>query len=338
MAAFEKRGTSWTVRVRKSGLNRSATFPTKAQAQAWAAQIEADLIAGRLGRSPDRTFGEMVDRYLDEVTPDKAGSRAEALRLRRMLGQGKDRAGKERKPDPLCLVRLPDLGPEHIAAWRDRRLAEVSAGSVLREWNTLSAVCGVAVREWRWLSVNPCSGVKRPAEPKARTRRVEQDEIDRLLLAAGYSTEAKPETQTARVGAAMLFAIETAMRAGEICGLTWAHVDMDRRVAHLPKTKNGHARDVPLSKEAVRILDQVRGHDPVFGLTAANLDALFRKLKTRALIEGLHFHDTRAEALTRMAKKVDVMTLAKISGHRDLRILLNTYYRQDMADVAGLLD
>ena len=52
--------------------------------------------------------------------------------------------------------------------------------------------------------------------------------------------------------------------------------------------------------------------------------------------EDLHFHDTRREALSRLAKKVDVMTLAKISGHRDIKILLNTYYAPDMSDVAGL--
>ena len=39
-----------------------------------------------------------------------------------------------------------------------------------------------------------------------------------------------------------------------------------------------------------------------------------------------------------MAKKVPVETLAKISGHRDLRILLNVYYNPDMADIAKMLD
>ncbi|HHF5474929.1 TPA: tyrosine-type recombinase/integrase [Haemophilus influenzae] len=42
--------------------------------------------------------------------------------------------------------------------------------------------------------------------------------------------------------------------------------------------------------------------------------------------EYLHFHDTRRKALTRLSKKVDVMTLAKISGHKDISILQNVYY------------
>jgi integrase len=111
------------------------------------------------------------------------------------------------------------------------------------------------------------------------------------------------------------------------------------RVAHLPKTKNGYARNVPLSSRAIEILAQLPdGESTLFNVAGASLDALFRKAKARAIIEDLHFHDTRREALSRLAKKVDVLTLAKISGHRDLRILSNVYYQTDMGEVAGLLD
>ena len=60
-------------------------------------------------------------------------------------------------------------------------------------------------------------------------------------------------------------------------------------------------------------------------VSAASLDALFRKARTRAQIEDLHFHDTRREALTRLSNIFDVMELARISGHRDLRILQKVY-------------
>jgi integrase len=52
----------------------------------------------------------------------------------------------------------------------------------------------------------------------------------------------------------------------------------------------------------------------------------------------MHFHDSRREALTRIAAKVDVLTLAKISGHQDLRILQAAYYAPDMSAVADKLD
>lgn len=279
---------------------------------------------------PDKTFGDLLQRYVKEILPTKRGERPERLRLMRLI-DGRD---------PLVSIPLDEIGPEHFAGWRDRRLASVSAASVLREWSTLGHACQIAIKEWRWLFVHPMQGVTKPEPHKPRIRRISDDEIERICLACGYDQDAVPDTAQARVGAILRFAVETAMRAGEICGMRWADVDMDRRVVHLPKTKNGYARDVPMSKEAMRILNQVRGidEDSVFAVRAASLDTLFRKARDRALIEGLHFHDSRREALTRMAAKVDVMTLAKISGHRDLRILLATYYAPDMADVADRLD
>jgi integrase len=132
----------------------------------------------------------------------------------------------------------------------------------------------------------------------------------------------------------MLFAIETAMRAGEIASLTWVNVNIEKRIAKLPITKNGFARDVPLSNEAIRILEQVRmDTESVFNLRTDQIDALFRKAKQRALIDDLHYHDTRAEAITRLAKKVDILTLARISGHRDMR-MLQIYYRESVEDIA----
>lgn len=342
MASIQKTDTGkWRVRVRVGGVYKSGTFRTKAEAVSWANSQESDISAGKAGVVPNKTFADVVNKYLAEVVPTKRGARVERHRLWRMMGIGEARDGSERDPDPICKVRLVDLGPEDFAAWRDRRLRLVSAASVRREWAALSNMLNLAIKEWRWLQVNPLVSVKKPEPPKARTRRYSQDEIDRLLLATGYGYDAPPLTVMSRVGAAMLFALETAMRAGEIVGLVWPHVDFERRLAHLPLTKNGHARDVPLSKEAIRILrqlEQIKAGESVFQIESAQLDALFRKAKARALIEDLHFHDTRREALTRLAKKVDVMTLAKISGHRDLRILQNTYYAPDMADVAALLD
>jgi integrase len=73
-------------------------------------------------------------------------------------------------------------------------------------------------------------------------------------------------------------------------------------------------------------------------LSTSTLDALFRKAKARALVEDLHFHDTRREALTRLSKVFDVMELARVSGHRDLRVLQNVYYAPAIGDLAAKLD
>ncbi len=65
-------------------------------------------------------------------------------------------------------------------------------------------------------------------------------------------------------------------------------------------------------------------------------DALFRKALGRLKIEDLHFHDARGEALTRLSRKVDILTLQRISGHIDIN-QLSAYYRETPADIAKRL-
>lgn len=311
--AIEKRGKRWRVRLRLVTGEVSATFQTKAEAVAFEAQSRVT------GGIPNKSFGEVIDAYRLAVTPSKKSARWEDIRLRRTM------------KDPIADARLPKFCPDDVAAWRDRRLGQVSPASVLREWNTLQAVCSWARDEKRWLKDNPFSVTRKPATPAPRTRRISQAEVDAILQACGT------DSKTARVGQAFLFALETAMRASEICGLTADRVV--GRVAKLERTKNGHPREVPLSAKALEILAGLPETDgPLFGLSPASLDALFRKVKNYAGITDLHFHDTRAEALTRLSRRFNVMELAKISGHRDIRILQNTYYRETAEDLAKRMD
>jgi integrase len=76
----------------------------------------------------------------------------------------------------------------------------------------------------------------------------------------------------------------------------------------------------------------------VFDVDSSTRDALFRKAKVKANVTGLTFHDTRREACTRLAKIYGVMELAKISGHKKLSILLNTYYSPSIDDLADKLE
>lgn len=334
MATFENRGGNWRAKVRIGDVSDSRTFATKAQARSWAADRESELRTGaRKAATGAHTLGDALIKYAAEVSPTKRGQRWEEIRLAK-LGRDLKFAGD----------RLDRVGPEQWAEWRDARLKQVSPAAVLREMGLLSAVLTAAMRDWRWISVNTIHGITKPPQTRARTRLLTHDERDRLLMSLGYAVGEVPEGKSQQVAWALLFALETAMRAGEICGLMREEVRITDRVARLPMTKNGEAREVPLSKAAVALLKQAlkvpAGDDGrVLSLNVASLDALFRKACQRCQIVGLHFHDSRATALTRMARlpKMDVLTLAKISGHRDINLLSRVYFRESATSIAKRL-
>lgn len=317
MASIRKFKKGYRAEVQRQGVRRSKVFPSKREAQDWAARQEY-LIVNEGKLASRQSFGEVMDRYAREVSQGKRGARWEIIRLEKL---GHDRIAK---------IPIGDLSPADLGDWRDRRLREVAPASVRREMNLLSAVLSQARREWGLITVSPMTDVRKIPAPGRRVRRPTAEEIERLAHSAGSDLTNK----TARVFHAWLFAIETAMRAGEIVGLRWE--DIEGRVAHLPKTKNGDARDVPLSSEAVRLLEALPRMDPVFGLTTAQVDALWRKLRDRAGVEDLRFHDSRHHAITELSKKLDVLELARMVGHRDLKMLL-VYYEGSAADMAKKL-
>ena len=177
-------------------------------------------------------------------------------------------------------------------------------------------------------------GLKKPTGEPPRDRLITQDEIDRLCFALNYSYYSSLTTITSRVGAAFMFAIETAMRAQEICNLTW--LDVVGQVARIndSKTQAG-IRSVPLSSRALAIIEHCRGLDEtlVFNIKTSQLDSLFRKAKKLALVDGVHFHDSRATAITNLAKKLQILDLARMVGHKDLKMLM-VYYRESAIDIA----
>jgi len=338
MASFRKRGATWRAEVRRQGVSESKTFATKGQAMAWAIQVEAAIDSGKYGKPSGITFGDLLRRYAAEISPTKRGARWEQIRIRAMV-EGSPDIFPAIPPDPIASVRVDALDERHFAAWRDRRLRQVSPASVRREWSLLSNTCTIAIAEWRVMERHPMRAVKRPADSEARTRRPTGEEIARLLHCLGYAPDQPLTTKTARVGAAILFAIETAMRAGEIAGLCWQDVEVERRYLRTQGKTPAARREVPLSSEAIRLLHQlsgVRDGESVFQLGSASLDALYRKARAQAGIQDLHFHDFRHEAITRLAKSLDVLALARAVGHRDLKMLM-VYYNPTAEDLASLL-
>ncbi|KVT62206.1 tyrosine-type recombinase/integrase [Burkholderia ubonensis] len=289
-----------------------------------------------------RTVADAFEEYARKVSPKKEGARAEAMRLARFLTDF----------PRLAAMPLAEFSTPQLAEWRDARMAgyekpdgsmarPVSSASVNREINLIRNVFTIAREEWHWMEHNPFKGLRLPPEGAARTRRVDPwREVRPIVRWLGYRTGYPPETKNQEVALAFLIALRTAMRAGEVLSLRQRSLDLKKRVVtieHKMQYLTGRPREIPLTRAAVRLLRPIADREQCFSVTSASLDTLFRKAKMALGIEDLHFHDSRAEALTRLSRKVDVMTLAKISGHKDLRMLQEHYYRETPEQIAARL-
>jgi len=330
LAYIRKQRNKWRAEIERNGVRTSRTFETKAAATAWAAMEESAILSEKRGALPRKTLADALTDYAEKISPGKKGKRAEMLRLDAFARDFPKIAGKI-----ISDVTTPDL-----AAWRDARLKLVTPGSVQRDINLLKHVFTVAIKEWKWLTVSPFDGLRAPGDNPPRTRRILPSEIKRLCRWLGYRTGKPPATKQAEVALAFLLSLRTGMRAGEVLQMSGKTVDLQRRVAlvaHKTQHLTGRPREVPLSSKALRLLRPVLGKGSVFTVGSDSLSVLFGKARDSLLIDDLHFHDARADALTRFAKKVDVMQLARISGHKDLRILMEHYYRESASDIASRL-
>jgi integrase len=308
MATIVQRGPlQWQAKIRRKGFPMlTKTFDLKADAERWARKIEREMDAGewRDTRLADgMTVSELIDRYRVEVTPTKKGADREIFRLRVLLRS------------KLASLSVSRVRSADVAEFRNQRTKDgASANTVRNDLNTLSAVFEWARSELSFAVENPVRAVKKPSPGRGRERRLQSGEEQALLDACSPAMRAL-----------VVVALETGMRLGELCLIERQHVDLRRRVARLPDTKNGSARDVPLSSAAVAAIQALPSalRGPVFGIASRSATVMFSRTCKRAGIEGLRFHDLRHEALSRLAERGDfnVLELAAISGHKSLSML-----------------
>lgn len=338
MAYLRKVKNGWRAEVERAGVRKTATRDTKAEAQAWALAEEAAILAGARGEFPQRTLREAVKRYRDEVTAKKSAStaRADNLRFDAWLRDYPELADKA----------FHAITGDDLAAWRDARWKLVSGATVLREAQQYRPVWTLAIKQWKWAGKSPWKEITLPPEAYARRRVSRWMEIRRILRSAGVSLRVPPRTLMQETAWAIMISLHTAMRSGEVLKLSRSTADLQRKVYELPHHKTEAdvgARRVPLTTRAVKLLrileaNAIReGRDNYFTVSDSSRDTLYRTLRDRCMIQGLRFHDLRATSLTLLSKKVDVMTLAKISGHVNINELFNTYYRETAEEIAARL-
>jgi len=331
----EKRGPyQWRARIRKKGFpSQSKTFETKYEAEAWERLIRSEMDRGVFisrTTAEGTTLLECLERYSNEIVPLKKGWAQDLSRIRVL------------KKHPLSKSYMSNIRGSDIAAFRDQMLRDQkSPSTVVKYLAIISHLFNIARKEWDMESLaNPVELIRKPVVNNARSRRLEKQEEERLLRACRAQGNVWLEPL-------IILAIETAMRKGELLGLRWNDLDFKDRVAYLRDTKNKTDREVPLSSKAIKTLkDLPRSiNGAVFCTTSYATRKAFGKVCDNATntegelapIINLTFHDLRHEAVSRLAELYQAQDLAKITGHKDLKMLLR-YYHPRGKDLAKKLE
>ncbi|RKG40723.1 tyrosine-type recombinase/integrase [Acinetobacter sp. WCHAc060007] len=271
------------------------------------------------------TFKELLTQYMEVVTPTHKGAKQELSVIKMYI----------REFPRLMLKLVTEIDQLDMIEFRNERLKVVSESTVARDLGVLGGVFRYARQELRIIKSSPLMDIAKPQQAEHRDRRVWQHEIDKILKAFSYYPTFQPINKKQQTAWAFLFAIETAMRASEITGMRWENVHDD--YVYLPITKNGSSRKVPLSNQAKKLLELMEGlsDENVCTLTSANtLSQYFWQVVTEKLkIDDLNFHDTRHEATTRLAQKLPIQDLAKMTGHKELKNLMR-YYNPTATELA----
>jgi len=327
VATFRNRHGKWQARVTRKGHQPvSKSFHTKQDAERWARQLESEMDKGsytNLSVAERTVFSEVIERYVQTVTLQTRSMKEDTFRLRALARH------------PIAKLHMAALTPIKIAAYRDERLKIVSPASVIRELSYFSSIINHARREWGINITNPLPLVKRPPAPQGRNRILSDNELSRLYAAL------TPRVKNANRWILPLtkFALETAMRRGELLALRWEHINWQDRTAFIALTKNGESRTIPLTSAAIEILKELPRNlsGRIFPVNGTTLSASIERARAKAKLEDFHFHDLRHMAITRLAEKLpNLIELSAVSGHKSLA-MLKRYYHPNPAQLARKL-
>ena len=325
MAYIQERGSFWRAEVRRKGYKPVyRTFDTQKQAQQWARRVEAEMDAGSFvdrTEAEHTTLRQALERYRDEIVPLKRHPYQENRRIERWLQHD------------LCFRTLANLRGIDFARYRDKRRSEGRAENTIRlELQLISHLFEIARKEWGMEHLlNPLNNIRKPGGSRARNRRLEDDEYERIhaILSKSSNHYAAP---------AFDLAIETSLRQGTLFKLRWDWVDLPARMIRFPAemletTNKGIPPVLPLSSRAVTVLQSLYEPDsngqpiipkkgPVLKTTANAVVCLWKDTLAKLQIKDLRWHDLRHEAASRLFEKgLHPMEVASITGHKSMQML-----------------
>lgn len=333
MANIEKRTsgegkTSYRVKVRLKGFPvQSATFERLTDARKWAQDTESAIRGGRHFKTSEakrHTLAELIDRYIKTVLPTKPKSKE------------KQTAQLEWWKEQIGAYALADITPALIVQQRDKLIGGITVrgkprapATVVRYMAALSHAFSTAVKEWGWIDDSPMRKVSKPRESRGRVRFLSDDERLRLLKAC-------KESSNLYLYPVVVLALSTGMRHGEIMGLTWEDVDLNRGRAVLHETKNGERRAVPITGHVMELLKEMgrvrridnnllfpaKENRPQKPQKPIDLRAPWEAALKKADIQDFRFHDLRHSAASYLAMNgASLAEIAEVLGHKTLQMV-----------------
>lgn len=324
MATIEKINDSWRARIRRKGHKPlTKTFRTRAKAEAWATQREAEIGRGEIvAEAGAMTVGELIAEYRnlrDKVRPIADTSNEHYMLKHLSEGLGNKRASA--------------LSPQDLVDFCTMRREE---GAGPYTCNMEISKLGTALRyaaAYKRVAIPDAVGSARPLLTHMgliggggkRERRTNEDELPRLL-------DWLRENKGQRYADATEFAVHTTMRRGEVCRILWPDVDVKKKLVVIrdrkhPRKKVGNDEPVPLlgrawdlllAQQDYRIADEYR----IFPIHPQTLSKYFKEACTSLGIPDLHLHDLRHEGTSQLFEQgYEIQQVALVTGHKSWNML-----------------
>lgn len=322
----------WVVQIYEEQSVEKKKFETETSAVAWAANFAREVNTKAGSDFNDLTFSDLMQKYLDEVSI-KTVSHKKNISMIKFLKKSKIK-GTILEKYPIFNVNLQDLSKKDFTDFRDQRLKEVGIGAFMTDWQRFHTAMKMGCGEWGWIHRNIMKGLRLPKQPPHRTRRVKLEEEFAIINFLKNRELVSPITFKNQIQASIIFqlAIETALRFSEITSLKKDEIYIDDGYLMVtgvePNSGKTAAaiRSVPLTPKAKSLLSEAMLLTPdsifVFSISQATTAVLLRNCFKKLGIKDLHFHDTRHEAISRLAKIYGILDLAKIVGHSSVEYLL----------------
>ncbi|MBU2766531.1 site-specific integrase [Acidithiobacillus ferrivorans] len=321
MATFKKRegkkGVRWQAIVRRRGsVDLVQTFGTQKEAEVWARKQEVAIDEGRqpIGRDHAKmTLHDALLRYQEDYTQHKKSAEGERGFIKQWLAR------------PVAKKKLAEVTLRDMSRVKTEMVKEGKGGTTIRlHFAVISNLYNRAKGDWLHLPhlQNPTTGLTLPKVKEGRDRRLNADEMSRLM-------EVCRQTEAGKLALIVDFAIETCMRQSEIIRIELADIHLDKSMIHLKKTKNEEARDVPISCRAEEIIEECKSLKCktragfLWGYTLGALRTAYKRAVKEAGIVNFDFHDLRHEGISRLYERTTLtdIQISKISGHKTLQVL-----------------